>query len=299
MTLNKYDHVFVVGGTKCGSTALFKYLDAHDQIVGTKVKESRYFLNESYPLEKCVESSFDDFYAEGVSGGIRLDSTPDYLYCDGAPDKIKEYIDSVAGRALIVVVVRKPLERLISFYNYAVQQGIIDNQLTFDRFVIESSREELKVPHPVSLAFSQCNYSKYIAAYIERFGKSDVVVFDSLALKNSPVDVVGDICEKLAIDSEFYKSYAFPEYNKTVVPKNKVLGSLYHKVERYLRVSLAGKGFVFSFFASIKPYIDNLYKIINGAKKDVQLGSEALVVVDALAKAERQRLRDMGVLVKW
>ena len=115
MRLNEYDHIFIIGSTKCGSTALFKYLDAHPEIEGTVIKESRFFLDEAYPLQKEKLNSFSDYFSSTNEGLIKLDSTPDYLYCENSAESIKKYVDSVAGNSLIIVIVREPLSRLISY----------------------------------------------------------------------------------------------------------------------------------------------------------------------------------------
>ena len=70
---------------------------------------------------------------------LRLDSTPDYLYSTGTPDKIKEYLNNYK----IIFILRNPVDRIISWYRYAKQVGGILEEMNFQEYVTQ----QLKASH--------------------------------------------------------------------------------------------------------------------------------------------------------
>ena len=52
---------FIVGAPKSGTTSLYKYLDQHEDICMSSIKEPNYFsseeLNKSLPAFKCLKAS--------------------------------------------------------------------------------------------------------------------------------------------------------------------------------------------------------------------------------------------------
>ena len=163
----------------------------------------------------------------------------------------------------------------------------------------DSFKGNLKIQHPISLAFRQCNYSEYIEKYIEHFGSDNVIVFDAKQLKEAPEEVLTEISKKVSIIPKFYKNYNFAMYNETIVPKNRLIGQLYNKSEQLIRERINSSSIFFSFLAKMKPYVDFLYKKVNGATKDVQLDSYTLSEIVKLIKTEKARLNRIGVSVKW
>ena len=93
MTSAKYQYLIVGGTTKSATTSLFFYLKDHPGICASSIKETRYWLEKSYPVRAHKQydglNQFDHFF-EHCNGGIKMEATPDYLYSENAPENFKK-----------------------------------------------------------------------------------------------------------------------------------------------------------------------------------------------------------------
>jgi hypothetical protein len=118
---NDRQHVIIAGSTKCGTTALFRFLSDHPCIAGSRTKETRYFLGPEHEL--APEERFDtrpgtygQFWADSAGEPFLLEATPDYMYSRGIWKRLAEHLPD----AHIVILLRSPADRLHSWYRYAL-----------------------------------------------------------------------------------------------------------------------------------------------------------------------------------
>ena len=137
-TVGNYKYLIVGGTTKAATTSLFAYLAAHPAICAATYKETRFFLDKTYPLPSKYRYSgnveeYNLLFPEEDDGDsrIRLESTPDYLYCPSARERIAEFLP----HAKLVFSLREPISRLISWYRFAKQNGTLPQTLSFDGYV--------------------------------------------------------------------------------------------------------------------------------------------------------------------
>ncbi len=104
---------FILGGQKCGTTALADFLTKHPDVVGVKDKEAHFFHRDQ------VHARGQAWYAAQFPGraafrsGARLfDATPCYLYHHGTAERIRDY----APDARMLVMLRNPVARAWSAY---------------------------------------------------------------------------------------------------------------------------------------------------------------------------------------
>ena len=135
--------VFLIGCQKCGSTSLHTGMIGHSQIVeardvtrmnrDTKInigiagKELHYFDNlkrfgRGFQYYLCHFPTV----ADGEERRVTIDSTPDYIWMPWVPRNIKETyrahgLDTAELR--FIVILRDPLERLLSWYNMSRNAG--------------------------------------------------------------------------------------------------------------------------------------------------------------------------------
>ena len=145
-TARNYKYLIVGGTTKAATTSLFAYLAAHPAICAATYKETRFFLAKTYPLPSKYRYSgnveeYNLLFPEEDDGDsrIRLESTPDYLYCPNARERIAEFLP----HAKLVFSLREPISRLISWYRFAKQNGTLPQTLSFDGYV-EMLFEEIR-----------------------------------------------------------------------------------------------------------------------------------------------------------
>ena len=121
---------------KAATTSLFAYLTDHPAICAATYKETRFFLSSDYPLPSKYRYTGDaeeyaDLFPNCDETQLRMESTPDYLYCEKARERIAEFLP----RAKLIFSLREPISRLISWYRFAKQIGKLPQTLNFDAYV--------------------------------------------------------------------------------------------------------------------------------------------------------------------
>ncbi len=109
--------LIIIGGMKCGTTSLRKYLDAQDFIF-FGASEGHYFNKIGKPNREGYFNhliSFEAYDGEALIG----DDTPTYSFDANVPDKISE----ICPDAKLIFVVRDPVKRAVSNYWHAVRRG--------------------------------------------------------------------------------------------------------------------------------------------------------------------------------
>lgn len=121
----KKPNFFIVGGPKCGTTALSRYLNEHPQIYFSNPKEAFYF-NSDFEFERPRFSSDQEYIKacfpkidsyEFVGEGTVL-----YLYSAVAIDNILEF----NPKAKFIVMIRNPIEMSYSLFSTWRKLGIED-----------------------------------------------------------------------------------------------------------------------------------------------------------------------------
>lgn len=184
---------FCVGAGKAGTTWLWSLLRQHPSIMLPDLKEMHYFNSQSFedpkmpnPLNgKSIEWYHKHF--ELNSNRICGDFTPCYLWDKDAIKNIYDYNTN----AKIIVILRDPFERTVSQFNFAVNQGRID-ELDFNKAIIK---------HPFLLRESL--YFDDMKKIIKLFPNNILVIrFEALTI--SPLKELKRIEKFLSIEHSNY-----------------------------------------------------------------------------------------------
>ncbi len=210
-------HLIIAGVTRAGTTSLFNYLGDHPRVQKSTIKETRFFL-------KCDELKRLHHYEEGLEAynrffpgcsadTVRLEATPDYLYCPAAAKRIA---DSLPG-ACVAVILREPIGRLVSWRRYAMQNGLLDPSTTLADYIqmqfdAEANNEDLP-QHLRSLR--EGRYARFLSPWIEAFGRSRLIVCNYRGLLSNPADVTRRICHDVGVDPACYDGYNFDIHNES------------------------------------------------------------------------------------
>lgn len=112
-------NLVVVGAMKCGTSSLHYYLDLHPAISMSSPKELDFFLTRSggnwHRGIDWYASHFDP------SAQVRGESSPNYS--DPLDPEVSTRMAGVVPGARLVMLVRHPVERMISHYRHAVSSG--------------------------------------------------------------------------------------------------------------------------------------------------------------------------------
>lgn len=199
MTLPNF---LVIGAQRAGTTLLYKILDAHPEVyLPAQRKEIHYF---DWYYDRGVSWYQDFFRDSGREHKAIGEVTPDYLFEDKVPSRIKETLDSVR----FLIVLRNPVERAYSWYLYSLRSF---NEKRGAGAFFEEEEEVLK----------RGLYSQQISRYFEHFEKSDFLVLYFDELLAQPASNLRAIAEFLSLSSTWPDPEAMVRdpVNASVIPK--------------------------------------------------------------------------------
>ena len=164
-------NLFIIGAARCGTTSLYHYLDQHEEIYMSPVKEPGYFCKTDvsnggssendkpkyvYEWQKYLEL-FDKAHSGHKAVG---EASADYLYCEGAARKIKDKITNPK----FIAILRNPVDRAYSHYKLFRNK----NATQFSSF------EEAIQKNPEYIERGM--YYEQISRYYEEFPRSSLKV---------------------------------------------------------------------------------------------------------------------------
>jgi Sulfotransferase domain len=210
-------HLIIAGVTRAGTTSLFNYLGEHPGIHPSTIKETRFFLkgDELRRMHRFEDGpdSYDTYFPNCPDNATRLEATPDYLFCPAAATRIADTLPD----AHIVVILREPISRLISWRRYAIQNGLLNPDTTLAQYIqtqfdAEAAGEDM--PQHMR-ALQEGRYSRYLSNWIETFDRSRLTICHYNDLLTDPAAVIRRICQNIGIDPAFYDGYSFAIHNES------------------------------------------------------------------------------------
>jgi hypothetical protein len=263
MLVNKHKYIIIGGSTKCATTSVFAYLASHPDIASSKVKESRFFWMDEYPLKNgpynIVDGieSYEQVFLDKPGASFRLEATPDYLYSKDTALAIKENLADVK----LIFIVRKPIERVISWYKFAKQLNLVEADITIEDY-IKLQLKYVGNDAPQHLrAVEQGLYGKYLQVYFDIFGSDSICVLDYEQISSTPLVAMQTLSNFLGIDAHFYKDFCFEVLNKSVQVKDAKSYNNYRNFRRSLRRNFKNviPGFLKEPFQNAFKKVDNIY----------------------------------------
>lgn len=251
-------NLIIAGVNKAGSTSLFHYLSAHPDICGSLDKETCYFLPLLYRQPRGPLSNYSNQFA-ACSGRekYRLEATPAYFY---GGQTIANEIDQTLPGCRVIIILKDPVDRLLSFYHRKKTTFQLPRDLTLREYVNkcididddEILNEENKLFTGVWFGI----YHRHIESWMNIFGdRLKIVFFDDL--KKDARGFMQDLSEWIQIDSGFYNDYAFDVMNKSHDYKSGIL----HRMA--VAANNAGKR-VWRTNPALKKSVMSLYYKFNG-----------------------------------
>lgn len=273
-------NLIIAGVHKSGTTSLYSYLGRHPEICASYKKEIRFF---SGVVNSGSEPDLDEYarhFAHCHSERYRLEASPNYLYYDSVP----ELIGRTLPDAKILVVLREPVDRLLSLFERARPEL---PGLTFAEFVDASlAWQPGDGGHYVfTRGLRDGFYVKYLRKWRHVFGENlKVLFFDDL--KADSLKVTANVCAWLGLDTDCLRDQCFEVENRTLQYRHAVLqkhmSRLYMRTEPFWRRHYRLKG-VFK----------ATYDILNGGKVEPRRAkAETLAKLNAVYAPYNAELRD-------
>lgn len=273
-SVSDYQYLIVGGTTKAATTSLFSYLADHPTICAASFKETRFFLDADYPLPskfrfKNDVEEYNQLFTDCEENQIRLESTPDYLYCSSALERIATFLPN----AKMVFSLRDPISRLVSWYRFAVQIGRLPKSLNFDNYAegLLTDTKQGKVLRDTNhsdlpqymQALQQGCYSGYLKRYFDIIGERRIYTFFFEELAENPLNVLIDICKFAGIEPDFYSDYTFKVTNRTETMRNSGLHNRYRTLRFKVRKWTHNKPIIHKPLRVMRKAIEPLYLRLN------------------------------------
>ncbi|HEX5313927.1 MAG TPA: sulfotransferase [Gammaproteobacteria bacterium] len=206
---------FVIGAQKSGTTALFEYLRHHPEVYMPPEKEAEFFTGSD-----TTPAAWAEYRRRLLTSprSLRVVGTasPQYMGDPAVPARMAALVPD----ALLIAVLRDPVERAVSHYKMAVRRG--DERRDFARAV----REQLQpaaLEKTRALPFREVaerdayvvwgEYARILRGFLHRFSREQLLLVYSEDLRERPREALARVCRHLGI-AEGYS------------PPN--LGKLYH-----------------------------------------------------------------------
>jgi hypothetical protein len=231
-------NVIIAGAPRSGTTSLFTWLADHPEVCGSRVKETRFLLDRGDPgfnpdlnYHDHGLASYETYFehCRAANARVILEATPHYLYQDTASSVLAE-LDPLPH---IVFVLRKPSNRIYSYYQFARNdRALLPSELTFRQFVslAKEGWPGRETRGYVREVVDQSRYLDHLRRWLDRFPGSHLHVFLFEELVSSPHQVGRRVAEQIGIDPDFYAGYPFRPRN----PAYRVRWHRLHKTRRAL-----------------------------------------------------------------
>jgi hypothetical protein len=193
-------NAIIAGVNKAGTTSLFVTLAEHPDVAPASVKETRYFLPARWTQPLDPRAVYETYWDHAGAASVRLEATPAYFSGGRAlVAKVRE----VCGAPKIVVVLREPVSRLLSYFAFQQARLRLPESMTLDEYLAQAdarSADDFHDPdNEVYFGARGGLYADYLPDWTSEFG-SDLLVlfFDDLVLR--PEETVATTARFLGLD---------------------------------------------------------------------------------------------------
>lgn len=207
--LRPLPHFIIIGAQKGGTSALNYYLNRQHPYVRPSAKKEVHFYDRSFARGTPWYRAHFPLRASFPGGVITGEATPAYLAHPQVPQRIAQ----VQPNVKLIAVLRNPKTRAVSHYQMSVRRGRED--LSFEDAIL---REEERITDgwqrmvsgrtddsPEYRYYSykhRGRYAEQLARYLQHFGRSQILVLASEAMRQDTAATIERICAFLDIPTE-------------------------------------------------------------------------------------------------
>lgn len=220
-------NLVIAGVGKAGTSSLFRYLSQHPDICGSLPKELRYFSPLRYGEELPAIEEYSAHFEHCGAARYAMEATPGYFF--GGAELIAA-LEYRLQEPRVIVILRDPVTRFWSYYNFQRSREDIDADLSFDdyfdrcqqlRFAgLDGAKE-----NNAYWALSSGIYADYIEDWFEALGDRFRVIFFEHMI-DQPRQVCNDLFGWLDIDVQTANAIDYAAVNPTVQYRNAVVRSV-------------------------------------------------------------------------
>lgn len=222
----------LIGGTnKAGTTSVFRYLSDHPDVCGSNIKETGFFTKKFTGNISEDKASLSRHFSHYSSESILLEASTSYLALGG---QVVPRINQVIGEPRILFILRNPVDRIYSYFNFQSGNLAIPKEVSFldylelcknyESGVLDAGHLSFDVRHLEALQNGK--YDGLLRFYFENYSaeKFKIMLFDDL--KSDPRGFMTEVSSFFDIDSAFYNGYRFDKSNVTFSSVNTMIHRL-------------------------------------------------------------------------
>jgi len=191
----------IIGGIRCGTTSLIRYLEQHPDVRIPATKEVHYFDWNSHRSTTWYRSWFPlkrpGEHHEVLAG----ESSPSYLMDPEVPARVARTMPSVR----IIMLARNPIERAYSHYRLRKDRGHEPLESFADALADEPRRREQAATRQgragatIDCYFHQGEYADGLERWFAHFNRSQILTLHSELLFANPRDAFGTVLDFLGL----------------------------------------------------------------------------------------------------
>ncbi len=192
MHMNKKADFLIIGSQKAGTTSLFQYLLQHPEVYFSEVKEVTYFVFDNLYArgEKYYHSFFSGYKNQKTVGSAYVHMLP----CEKSIDRVFHY----NPRMKFIVMLREPVSRAVSAYEYAIKNGWEDENNSF-RKALDLEPSRLKSEEYDLTYFYNGLYHRHLKAWMKRFPAEQFLVLKQEDLRQQPQELMKRVFDFLGV----------------------------------------------------------------------------------------------------
>lgn len=177
----EHNYCFLLGAAKAGSSALFHSFRGHPQVARTRPKETRLFSGDA--LQPEAIEAFKRTFVGSPDASVFMEASTENSQYPLYPRNAKN-IRLAFPLARYLYVLRDPIERIESHYNYSLEKGFcgLNTPMLSEIFIVPSL------------------YATQLDQYRAEFTEGRVHLISYEQFKNDPAKVLHGICSFLQLE---------------------------------------------------------------------------------------------------
>ena len=276
-------NLVIAGVVKGGTTSVFSYLSRHPDICSSAVKETCYFLtyrygqyDVRYKNSSDPFSQYRDYFCHCQDQRYVMEATPGYF--EGGRTLANEMKNVLGDDTKILIILRDPVARLLSFFKYKKSMLQLDQDLSLSDYISKCEQmpldDRIKEENDAFWGIDGGFYSNYLEEWFDVFGHSVKVMFFDQLKADSRL-MLREISDWLSIDATIYDTEDLEVENKTVN----------YKFKRFQEIALQINNKAEKFWRShpnIKSKLRDLYYSVNASKQTEEFEGQTLEYLQAI-----------------
>lgn len=280
--MEKLPNLIIAGVHKAATTSLYTYLSWHPDVFGSGKKEIHYFTPLRFGGEVKPISEYEKYFQKRKDEKYAIDASPSYVY---GGERIIHQMQTILPPHRIIVVLRNPVDRFISNYNYLRAKLLIEPEEDLNTFIKKCITESGKplIDDDYSRAIMEGRYIDFIPGWIDTYGENfKILYFEELV--SNPAEVMVELARWLGISEEEFKDFEYTVENKTMRVKSKRLHAIALFVNHNLEVFFRNNH-------KLKVRLRSIYYGLNKRSKDKEnLNKANIDFIESLYKESNDKL---------